>query len=71
MGRIPIYPARTGSTINRANGNQATAYFREDGHYVVIDNKTNEIIQVSNTNYRVGSGADDWKVDRDIKIDND
>lgn len=35
---------------NRANGNQATAFYRKDGSYVVKDNKTGEIIQVSNRN---------------------
>lgn len=36
------------SLLNRANGNVVTYYYRADGHYVVIDNITGEIVQVSN-----------------------
>ncbi len=31
-----------------SNGNLATAYFNQDGSYVVVDNITHEVIQVSN-----------------------
>jgi len=41
-------PYTTRPTVNRANGNPATAYYGKDGSYVVVDNVTNEIIQVSN-----------------------
>lgn len=30
-------------------GSPATAYVRADGHYVIINNDTDEIVQVSNT----------------------
>jgi hypothetical protein len=33
---------------NRATGNYATAFFTSEGYYVVKDNVTNEIIQISN-----------------------
>jgi protein-disulfide isomerase len=36
--------------LNRATGNAGTAYFRSDGHYVVRDNATADIIQISNRN---------------------
>lgn len=35
---------------NRATGNAATAYFRPDCHYVVRDDVTTDIIQISNRN---------------------
>ncbi|SFO39145.1 RHS repeat-associated core domain-containing protein [Paenimyroides ummariense] len=38
----------TRGATNRATGNRATAYFRKDGSYIVRDNVTNEVIQVSN-----------------------
>lgn len=43
-------PYTTREATNKANGNDATAYFNEDGSYVVRDNKTGDIIQVSNRN---------------------
>jgi len=33
--------------MNRATGNPATAYFNKDGSYVVVDNRTNAVVQVS------------------------
>jgi RHS repeat-associated protein len=38
------------SIVNRANGNSVTYYYREDGHYVVIDDVTGKLVQMSNTN---------------------
>jgi len=35
-------------TINKANDNPATAYFDKNGHYVVRDDVTGEIVQMSN-----------------------
>ena len=32
---------------NKANGNPATAYYRADGSYVVVDDITGEVVQVS------------------------
>lgn len=36
--------------INRATNNSATYYYRPDGHYVVIDDVTGEVVQISNLN---------------------
>jgi RHS repeat-associated protein len=35
--------------VNRANGNPVTYYYRQDGNYVVIDNITGRVVQVSDT----------------------
>lgn len=43
-------PYATSSALNKATGRHATAFFNKDGSYVVRDNKTFEIIQVSNRN---------------------
>ena len=48
--------------FNRATGNAATAYFTSSGAYVVIDNVTNEIIQISN---RFDAN---WVIDATIKL---
>ena len=34
-------------SVNKANGNSATVYYNKDGSYVVVDNGTHEVIQVS------------------------
>ena len=34
---------------NMATGNSATIYYRSDGHYVILDSVTGDIVQVSNT----------------------
>lgn len=47
---------------NKATGKVATAYFTSSGAYVVIDNVTKEIIQISN---RYDSG---WIIDETIKL---
>ena len=41
-------PFTTRSALNKANGNSATAYYTKAGGYVVRDNVTGEIIQISN-----------------------
>ncbi|MEJ5092829.1 hypothetical protein GEO21_22545 [Sphingobacterium faecium] len=41
-------PFTTRQAVNRATGNASTAYFEKSGSYVVKDNVTNEIIQISN-----------------------
>lgn len=46
---------------NKATGNDATAYYNEDGSYVVVDDVTNEVIQVS------GKGDPDWIPDNQIQ----
>jgi filamentous hemagglutinin len=43
-------PHATSKATNKATGAEATAYFNKDGSYVVRDNITHEIIQVSNRN---------------------
>jgi hypothetical protein len=43
-------PYTTREATNKANGNDGTAFFNKDGTYVVRDNKTGDIIQVSNRN---------------------
>ena len=55
-------PSQVGTAINRATGNAATAFFDEGGAYVVKDNVTNEIIQISNKNDL------NWIMDSSIKI---
>jgi RHS repeat-associated protein len=50
INRTVKRPYTTRSAINKANGHKATAYFNKDGSYVVRDNKTGEIIQISNRN---------------------
>ncbi len=40
-------PFQTRNAINRATGNGATAYYDIDGDYVIIDNVTKEIVQIS------------------------
>jgi hypothetical protein len=41
-------PFTTRVASNRATGNAATAYFQKNGSYIVKDNITNEVIQISN-----------------------
>ena len=43
-------PHTTRSAVNKANDNPATAFFNKDGSYVVRDNKTGNVIQISNKN---------------------
>lgn len=40
-------PTHTSPAMNKATGNNATAYFNADGSYVVVDNVSLEIVQVS------------------------
>lgn len=43
-------PFTTRSATNKATGGEATAFYTKDGAYVVRDNKTGELLQVSNRN---------------------
>jgi hypothetical protein len=43
-------PTATSPATNKATGGSATAYFNSDGSYVVRDNTTGTIIQISNRN---------------------
>ncbi len=54
------------AATNRATGNAATAFFRADGHYVVRDNITGELVQMSETRLTVGTGAGQWAPDSTI-----
>ena len=38
----------TREAFNRANGDKATAYFNKDASYIVIDNASRDVIQISN-----------------------
>ena len=40
-------PYTTRVSLNKANGHPATAYYTKDGAYVVVDDITNEVLQVS------------------------
>lgn len=40
-------PHTTRKAFNRITGNKATAYFTKDGYYVIRDNVTGEIVQIS------------------------
>jgi RHS repeat-associated protein len=48
--------------FNKATGNAATAYFTSSGAYIVIDNITKQIVQISD---RLDTG---WVVDATIKL---
>lgn len=45
----PVLIRTDPNIVNRANGNPVTYYYRADGHYVVIDDFTGTVVQVSNT----------------------
>jgi hypothetical protein len=50
-------------TISRGNGNgPATAYFVNNGQYVVVDDMTDQVIAISDL-HRQG-----WIIDRDIQL---
>jgi RHS repeat-associated protein len=59
--RVIDRPVHTSPAFSRATGNRATAYFDRSGAYVVRDNVTGEIVQVSN---RLNPSA--WKPDASI-----
>lgn len=40
-------PFQTRESINKSTGNLATVFYNEDGSYVIIDNITDEIVQIS------------------------
>ena len=52
------------------NNSPATAYFRKDGHHIVIDNMDKRLVHMSNTNLRIGKGDKDkyWKTNDEIII---
>lgn len=40
-------PFTTRDSINKATGNSATVFYTKQGSYVIVDNVTNEIVQIS------------------------
>ncbi len=56
-------PYTTRQAVNKANNNPATAYFRNDGHYVVRDDVTGQLIQMSDTHKTIGKGSGQWSPD--------
>lgn len=60
-------PYTTREAVNKATGNKATAYFRRDGHYVVRDDVTGNIVQMSDTKISVGNGSGQWRPDDSIR----
>jgi Colicin E5 ribonuclease domain len=54
-------PYTTKGSVNRATGNDATAYFNKDGSYVIRDSNTREVIQLSDRTNIAG-----WKPDSQI-----
>ncbi|MGF1577939.1 MAG: colicin E5-related ribonuclease [Gemmataceae bacterium] len=43
-------PFTTRQAVNRATGNRATAFFNQDGSYVIVDDVTHDLVQISNRN---------------------
>ncbi|EAF9292794.1 transposase [Listeria monocytogenes] len=41
------HPHTTRKSVNKATGNDATVFYDKDGSYVIIDDKTKEIVQIS------------------------
>ena len=60
-------PFRTRKAVNKANGNPATVYYRSDGHYIVRDDVTKTLVQMSDTKLKVGYGDSNWKPDNTIE----
>jgi hypothetical protein len=53
-------PYTTREALNKATGNSATAYYNEDGSYVVKDNVTGDVVQISKV------GDTNWAPDSTI-----
>ena len=51
-----------GTSINRYTGNECLVYFNEKGGYVVVDNVTGKIVQISQYD------MSDFIIDKDITI---
>jgi hypothetical protein len=43
----PTLTRRSSDIVNRATGNPVTYFYRQDGYYVVIDDITGEVVQIS------------------------
>ena len=66
INKLVNNPFTTRAATNRATGNAATAFVRADGHYVVRDNVTGELVQMSDTRFTIGTGAGQWVPDSSI-----
>ncbi|MCG8349623.1 MAG: hypothetical protein MI924_17805 [Chloroflexales bacterium] len=55
-------PFTTRTSTNKATGNTATVYYRQDGHYVVRDDVTGQLVQGSDMRYP----GHEWIPDSDI-----
>ena len=55
-------PSQMGTSINRYTGNECLVYFNEKGGYVVVDNVTGKIVQISQYD------MSDFIIDKDITI---
>lgn len=53
-------PYTTRVSKNLATGNSATVYYDKSGHYVVVDDVTNEVVQISHR------FIPDWAPDKNI-----
>lgn len=53
-------PHTTRKSINRANGNEATVFYDKDGSYMIVDDVTKEVVQISDKFNK------DWAPDREI-----
>ncbi|MEA4833244.1 MAG: colicin E5-related ribonuclease [Oscillospiraceae bacterium] len=58
--KVKDCPTTVGTSINRYTGNECTVYFNNKGGYVVIDNVTNKIVQISE--YEMNN----FTIDKDI-----
>ena len=55
-------PFTTRNSINKATGNSTTVFYTEQGSYVIVDDITNEIVQVSDNIYPL-----EWILDDSIE----
>ena len=53
-------PSATRNSINKSNGNSATAYYDSDGKYVVVDDETGQLVQIEDKT------TDNWSPDDTI-----
>lgn len=48
--RVYERPARLGRAVNRANQQAATAFFLPDASYLIVEDATGDVVQISNRN---------------------
>lgn len=56
-----VSPYTTRNSTNRATGNPATVYYTKEGSYVIVDDVTKEIVQVSD-NIKPSTWAPDQSI---------